>query len=147
VGNESYPACLADAFQQPLQIVSQGRQLPVSAKYQKVVFLRVMRLVMDLLSYQHQDLPVAVSIIVFRTFDQHIMVSDDDCIQAGFQRRSSDGVVVDVPIRVKGVHVEIDDDLVHVFDDSTNERYNPPAKIKFCTSLWRLKWRFIWISL
>jgi hypothetical protein len=75
--------------------------------------LRVAGRVVYFLANQQQDALIPVTVVIFRTVDQHIVVGHNDCVQARLQGGAGDLGVGIVPIRVGGVHVEVDDDLIH----------------------------------
>ena len=78
-----------------------------------MIFLRVPRLVMDFLPDQHEDLFVLFLVIALKSVDENIMVGDDDHIHTGFEGGCGNVFVQAAPVRVSGVHVQVDNDFVH----------------------------------
>ncbi len=80
-----------------------------------MVFLWIAILVVDFFASQYEDAFLSFMIISVHPLYQNIVISNQENIHAGFKSRLPQFSVCTGTIRVSGVHVQIDDQFVHVF--------------------------------
>ncbi len=114
MSDEGQAAGVIHAVDERLRIVCQMGQIAVGVEHQQVVLLRITVLVVDLLSDQEQDTVAGDAVISLHALDQHIMVRHDDGIHACFDGGMGDILVCACPVGVACMHVQIDDDFVHL---------------------------------
>ena len=107
------PACIPNRFNQRSWIIGKGRNFVVSAKDQQMVLLRIPILIVHFLSNQHQHPAAPVPDIALNAVDKHVVVGDDDGIQAAAEGGRGNIVMTAAAIRVAGVHVQVYDDFMH----------------------------------
>ena len=113
MGDEGQSAGLAGRVDHPLRVVCQVREFALRPEDQQVIFLRVAVAVMHLLADQQQHAAAIRLVHILQPVDPDVVVGDDDGIDTGPQGGLGDLAVRAVPVRIGGVHVEVDDVFVH----------------------------------
>jgi hypothetical protein len=121
MGKEADAAGITNCVDESLGLPGKRGKITVSAEYQQVILLGGACLVVDLLPDQHEHTLISVPVVAFKVSDQYIVVGDDDHIQSGAHGSRSDILVQTTPIRVTGVHVQVNGNLFH---DNTLPSFN-----------------------
>jgi hypothetical protein len=88
-------------------------EFALRADDQQVVALRQARLIVDFFARQQEHIAFfVIAIIAFDALDEHVMVGDDDKIDARDQRGSGNMGVIAFAVRVRSVGVQIADVFV-----------------------------------
>jgi hypothetical protein len=89
------------------------RQLAAGSEHKEVVLLWIAGSIMDLLAREQEDSACCRLYVAINALNPHIVIRDEDSIQAGFDRSLSDGAMAPRAIRIRRVHVQIQDDFDH----------------------------------
>lgn len=113
VGHECKSAGILHDAHEVCRIGGQGCHLGSGSQDQQVILLRVAVLVMHFLADEHEDFPPVAGNVAPHVAHKHIVIGHDDCVEARLESGRGNVTMAAASIGIAGVHMQVDDDLVH----------------------------------